>query len=123
VYVAPPDHHLLIQPSGTLRLSQTNLVNYARPAADPLFESIARSFPQRAIAVVLTGMGHDGAKGIQAIKQAGGITMAQSVRTAQFSSMPQAAIHTRAVDLVLPLDQIPLKLMDLVMGTGVTEGD
>ncbi len=118
VYIAPPDHHLLIQADGTLTLSQTARVNYARPAADPLFESMAKAFHERAIAVVLTGMGQDGAKGIQAIKQAGGMTMAQSAATAQFSSMPLAAIRTHAVDLVLPLEQIPLRLIELVMGKG-----
>ncbi len=118
VYIAPPDHHLLIQADGTLALSQTAPVNFTRPAADLLFESMAMSFHKRAIAVVLTGMGQDGAKGIQAIKQAGGMTVAQSVATAQFPSMPLAAIRTHAVDLVLPLEQIPLRLTELVMGKG-----
>lgn len=123
VYIAPPNHHLLIQADGTLTLSQTAPVNYARPAADPLFESMAKAFHTRAIAVVLTGMGRDGAQGIKAIKQAGGMTIAQNVATAQFSSMPLAAIRTRAVDLVLPLEQIPIRLIELVMGKGVENSD
>lgn len=115
VYVAPPKYHLLIQADGTLALTQTAPVNFTRPAADPLFESLAESFYGRAIAVVLTGMGKDGANGIKVIKQNGGVTIAEDVITAQFPGMPLAAIRTRAVDFTLPLEQIASKLIELVI--------
>lgn len=114
VYIAPPDWHLLVNPDGAIALTQTERVNFTRPAADLLFESVANSFKQRAIAVVLTGMGRDGAAGIKKVKQMGGTTIAQDKNTAEFRSMPNAAIQTQAVDLILPLNQIPLTLVNLV---------
>lgn len=118
VYVAPPKYHLLIRADGTLALTQTARVNFARPAADPLFESLAQSFQGRAIAVVLTEMGRDGASGIKVVKQSGGVTIAEDVITAQFPSMPLAALRTHAIDFTLPLEQIASKLIELVMGKG-----
>ena len=119
VYVAPPNRHLLVKPDGTLTLTQTERVNFTRPAADVLFESVAESFKERAIAVILTGMGHDGAAGIQKVKQMGGITIAQNQDTAEFFSMPSAAIKTKAIDFILPLNQITSTLVKLVRTGGV----
>jgi two-component system chemotaxis response regulator CheB len=113
VYVAQPDWHLLISQDGTVDLTQTERVNYTRPAADLLFISLAKSYGQRTIAVVLTGKGRDGAAGIQAVKQMGGITIAQDPQTAQFAGMPTAAIQTQAVDWILPLHQIAPTLVQL----------
>ena len=61
VYIAPPNRHLLVNADGTLSLSQSELVHFVRPSADLLFESVAASYQDRAIAVVLTGTGSDGA--------------------------------------------------------------
>ena len=113
VYVAPPDRHLLIGAAGRLRLTDSALVNFVRPAADCLFESIAQSCGERSIAVVLTGTGHDGAAGIRAIKQRGGITIAQDEATAEYFGMPDAAIHTQAIDYILPLEAIAPLLITL----------
>src|SRR5262249_58778974 len=98
VYVAPPDRHLLVNPDGTLSLSKAELVHFLRPSGDLLFESVAASFKDRAIAVVLTGTGSDGAKGLQAIKKMGGTVVTQDEATAEFSGMPHAAIQTGQVD-------------------------
>lgn len=114
VYVAPPDRHLLINSSGIITLAQTKRVNFARPSADVLFTSVAHSFRQRAIAVILTGRGRDGATGIQQIKQLGGTTIAQDQTTAEFFDMPRAAIQTLSVDFVLPLTEIAPMLVKLV---------
>ncbi|WP_416668470.1 chemotaxis protein CheB [Egbenema bharatensis] len=118
VYIAPPDQHLLIEPTGTIALAHTEKVHYARPSADRLFESVALSCGARAIAVVLTGNGQDGARGIQRVKQQGGLTIAQDPQTAEFSGMPTAAIQTQAVDWIIPLDQIAAKLTHLINGRG-----
>src|SRR5258706_9750067 len=72
VFVAPPDRHLLANADGRLSLSRTELVHFVRPSADLLFESVAASYKDRAIAVVLTGTGSDGAAGLQAVKKMGG---------------------------------------------------
>lgn len=115
VHIAPPDQHLLVNPNSTLSLSDAARVQYARPAANVLFESVASSFKERAIAVVLTGMGKDGATGVQVIKQGGGVVIVQNEATSEFFSMPNAAIHTGMVDFILPLDKIPTALISLVM--------
>jgi two-component system chemotaxis response regulator CheB len=118
VYLAPPDRHLLINPDGSISLTQTELVNFVRPSADLLFESVAASFGKGAVAVVLTGTGHDGSMGVTAIKQRGGTVIAQDEESSEFFGMPAAAIRTGAVDFVLSLDEIPGALLTLVGGTG-----
>ena len=116
VYLAPPDRHLLINRDSTVSLTQTELVNFVRPSADLLFESVAASFGERAIAVVLTGSGKDGSLGVTAIKSRGGTVIAQDEATSEFFSMPSAAIRTGAVDFVLSLDEIAPALQMLVAG-------
>jgi two-component system chemotaxis response regulator CheB len=116
VYLAPPDEHLLINGDGTVTLTHTELVNFVRPSADLLFESVAAAYGERAIAVVLTGTGHDGSLGVTAIKQRGGTVIAQDESSSEFFGMPSAAIRTGAVDFVLPLDEIPLALITLLAG-------
>lgn len=118
VYVAPPDQHLIINPNATLSLTNTKKLHFCRPSADRLFESLAQSCKNRAIAVVLTGMGRDGAMGIQAVKATGGVTIVQDRATAQFASMPNAAIQTQSVDLILPIEKIAATLIKLVTGEG-----
>jgi len=114
VYLAPPDHHMLINRDGSISLTQTELVNFVRPSADLLFESVAASYGKRAIAVVLTGTGHDGSIGVTAIKQRGGTVIAQDEASSEFFGMPSAAIRTGAVDFVLSLEEIPGALLSLL---------
>jgi two-component system chemotaxis response regulator CheB len=114
VYIAPPDRHLLVNHDGTLSLTRSELVHFVRPSADLLFESLAASFREDAIAVVLTGSGSDGAMGVQAIKKTGGTVIAQDEKDAQFSGMPAAAIQTKMVDFVLQLNEIAPALIALV---------
>ncbi|MEA5505314.1 chemotaxis protein CheB [Halotia wernerae UHCC 0503] len=116
VYIAPPDRHLLVNGDGTLSLSQSELVHFLRPSADLLFESMAGSYKDRAIAVVLTGTGSDGAMGVEAVKKMGGTVIAQDEATAEFAGMPTAAFETGNVDFVLPLQEISKALVNLVMG-------
>jgi two-component system chemotaxis response regulator CheB len=115
VYVAPPNQHLLVNPDSSLSLTQSELVHFVRPSADLLFESVAASQKERAIAVVLTGTGSDGSMGVQAIKKMGGKVIVQSEESAEFTGMPIAAIHTKSVDYVLPLNEIAPTLVKLVM--------
>ena len=89
-----------------------------RPSADLLFESVAASYQDRAIAVVLTGTGVDGSLGAQAIKQMGGTVIAQDEATSEFFGMPEATIKTGQVDFILPLGEIAHALVSLV-----SEGD
>jgi two-component system chemotaxis response regulator CheB len=115
VYIAPPDRHLLVNPDRTLALSQSELVHFLRPSADLLFESVAASHTDRAIAVVLSGTGSDGSMGSQAIKKMGGTVICQSPQSAEFTGMPLATLQTKCVDFVLPLEEIAAALITLVM--------
>jgi two-component system, chemotaxis family, protein-glutamate methylesterase/glutaminase len=114
VHIAPPNRHLLVNPDGSLSLAQSELVHFVRPSADLLFESVAGSFKERAIAVVLTGTGSDGSMGVQAIKKMGGTVIAQDEASSEFFGMPSAAIQTGCVDFVLSLGEIPAALVTLV---------
>jgi two-component system, chemotaxis family, protein-glutamate methylesterase/glutaminase len=116
VYIAPPNHHLLVNPDKTLSVTQTERIHFLRPSADLLFNSIAATYQDRAIAVVLSGTGNDGAMGVEAINRMGGTTIAQDEETSEFFGMPSAAIQTGIVDFVLPLSQIADVLMSLVRG-------
>jgi two-component system chemotaxis response regulator CheB len=115
VYVAPPDRHLLVNSGGTLSLTQSEMVHFVRPSADLLFESVAASFKEKAIAVVLTGSGSDGNMGAKAIRKMGGTVIAQDKSTSEFFGMPGAAIQSGNVDFILPLAEIPSALVTLVM--------
>ncbi len=117
-YIAPPDHHLLVNGDGTLTLSHSDMVHFVRPSADLLFESVAATYGDRAIAVVLTGTGKDASMGVRAVKKMGGTVIAQDQPSSEFFGMPQAAIRTGCVDFVLPLEDIAPALVKLVM-----EGD
>jgi two-component system chemotaxis response regulator CheB len=112
VFVAPPDAHLLVTEGGLLRLDKSELVHHVRPSADVLLLSLARDYPGRCLAVVLSGTGIDGAAGAAAVKQAGGRVVAQNESTAQHFGMPGAAILAGGVDEVLALDEIGRAVVD-----------
>lgn len=115
VFIAPPDYHLLVNPDATLSLSQTEKVHFVRPSAEILFESVAESYQNRAIAVVLTGGNGDGSRGVRMIKQMGGKVIAQDQATSKVWGMPSAAIATGCVDWILSLDKIAEAITNLVI--------
>jgi two-component system chemotaxis response regulator CheB len=114
-YIAPPNRHMLVNSDRTISLTQSELVHFVRPSADLLFESVAASFKERAIAVVLSGTGSDGSMGVRAIKKMGGTVIVQDEKTSEFFGMPGAAIQTGCVDFILPLDEISAALETLVV--------
>jgi two-component system chemotaxis response regulator CheB len=120
-YIAPPDRHLLVNPDRTLSLSQSELVHFVRPSADLLFESVAASFKERAIAVVLTGTGSDGSMGVKAIKKMGGTVIVQDEKSSEFFGMPGAAIETGSVDFVLPWKKFQMSLSPWSSGETLDE--
>ncbi len=99
IYIAPPDHHLLVR-GGRIRLTRGPAENNHRPAVDTLFRSVARCCGPRAVGIVLTGTLDDGTSGLQAIKSRGGIALVQDPKEALFTGMPASAIENVAVDRV-----------------------
>ena len=117
-FVAPPGAHLLVGSDGRLVLSSLPPVHWCRPSADRLFASVGATYGPRAIAVVLTGYGVDGAEGAQVLRRLGGIVLVQDDATSTCPDMPRAARRAGGVDRVLPLADIAAELETLV-GDGV----
>lgn len=105
-FIAPSHLHMLVLPSGQLRLDDGAPQGGFKPSCDLLLRSVAQSFSSRAIGVVLTGMGRDGAQGLKAIRDAGGHTIAQDEATSVVFGMPGEAVALGAAECVLPLEDI-----------------
>jgi two-component system chemotaxis response regulator CheB len=113
IFVAPPDHHLLVLP-GHVRLSRGPRENRTRPAVDPLFRSAAEVYGPAVIGVILSGMLGDGTAGFSTIKSHGGTTVVQDPKDAQYPSMPLTALASVSVDHCLPAGAIADLLTRLV---------
>lgn len=100
IYLAPADYHLLLERDGTFSLDDSEKVHYSRPAIDVTFESAADVYGPALVGILLSGANADGTWGMEAIKRAGGITVAQQPESAQAAFMPQQAILGASVDLV-----------------------
>ena len=112
VYIAPPDYHLLIESDRTFSLSSDPFVSFSRPSIDVLFESAASVYGRGLVGILLTGANKDGAAGLNAIRKAGGLTIAQSPADAEYPYMPQAAIDAGAARLVLKLSEIQTEMLE-----------
>jgi two-component system chemotaxis response regulator CheB len=113
-YIAPGGYHLLIEKDHTFSLSVDEPVCYARPSIDVLFETAARVYGSHLVGIILTGANSDGSNGIKTIKRGKGLTIAQDPETAEVNLMPLSAIATHCVDFILPLEDIPSFLTNLV---------
>ncbi|HXV97863.1 MAG TPA: chemotaxis-specific protein-glutamate methyltransferase CheB [Anaerolineae bacterium] len=114
VLIAPDDAHMVVNSMGLIALSDAPPVHGLRPAADYLFNSIARVYGATAIGIILTGMGNDGAEGLQAMRRAGAHTVAQDKGTCIVFGMPAVAIELGAAEQVLPAKQIAAAIMALI---------
>jgi two-component system, chemotaxis family, protein-glutamate methylesterase/glutaminase len=113
--IAPGDYHMRVE-RGTnhrvhVRLTQDAAVNGHRPAVDPMMESVAEVYRRNVIGVLLTGMGHDGARGLKLIKEQGGFTIAEDQSTAVVFGMPRSAIELGAADKIVPLPMVVNELV------------
>src|SRR5437588_1943607 len=113
IYVAPPDHHLLVG-EGCLLVTRGPRENGHRPAVDPLFRSAARRYGRRMIAVILSGTLDDGTAGLIAVKSRGGIAVVQDPDDALHEGMPRNAIEGDHPDHVVPVAELPNLLCTLV---------
>jgi two-component system chemotaxis response regulator CheB len=124
VYIAPGGRHLSL--AGTkaddnvrIRLTDAPEENSCRPAADVLFRAAAAAYGPTTLAVVLTGMGHDGLRGSEAVVAAGGRVVAQSTASAVVTSMPAAVATAGLTDAVVPLDQMAAEIISRIAAVGV----
>ena len=115
--VAPGNRHMLLQQSGArylVRVKNGPVVHHQRPSVDVLFQSLARNARSNAIAVLLTGMGTDGAKGLLAMREKGAYTLAQDEQTCIVFGMPKEAIRLGAVNDVVPIQHIPQAILNFL---------
>jgi two-component system chemotaxis response regulator CheB len=115
--LAPGNHHMVLQQNGAhylVRIKNGPAVNHQRPSVDVLFQSVARSAGSKAIGVLLTGMGADGAKGLLAMHEKGAYTLAQDEQTCVVFGMPKEAISLGAVDDVVPIQHIPRAIVNFL---------
>jgi len=120
-YVAPGDRHLLVvRESGQYRCRLDNgpTVNHHRPSVDVMFRSVTRCAGARAIGVLLTGMGKDGAAAMLEMRQAGAVTLAQDEASSVIWGMPGAAWRSGAAQALYPLVDIPRRLIEIVEAGG-----
>jgi two-component system chemotaxis response regulator CheB len=114
VYVAPPDHHLMVEPAGRLRLSRGPKQNRFRPAIDPLFRTAARVFGPQVVGVILSGLLDDGTFGLMQLKRYGGTAICQDPSDAECADMPGSAIRHARPDYVLKSSEMARVLNRLV---------
>ena len=114
VLIAPDGAHMVVNSMGLIALNNAPSLNGLRPAADYLFHSVAQVYGATAIGIILTGMGGDGAEGLQAMRQASAHTIAQDKETCIVFGMPAVAIELGAVEQVLPAKQIAAAIMALI---------
>jgi two-component system chemotaxis response regulator CheB len=105
IYIAPPDHHLLIQP-GFMRVNRGPKENGYRPAIDPMFRTAASTYGSRVVGVILSGVLDDGTAGLAAVKTHGGRALVQDPASALYPMMPQSAIDAAEPDLVAAPEEL-----------------
>jgi len=106
VYFAPPGYHLLIEPDFKLSLDNSEPVQFSRPAIDVTMESASEVYQENCIAILFSGANQDGAKGLLAIKNNGGISIVQHPDSAEVATMPQAAIDINAQHHIYTTEEI-----------------
>lgn len=116
-YIAPGDFHMKVvnkEGNHTIELNKEPAVKGLRPAVDVLMESVAKLDNLKKVGVIMTGMGSDGSQGIIEIKKSNGYTIAQNQETSVIFGMPKAAIDTKSIDKIVPLNSIAYEIMSKV---------
>ena len=121
IYFPQEDRHLTIDNQGRFRCLDDSALTGHCPSIDVMFKSAAKYFGGDVLGVLLSGMGADGAEGMKAISDAGGVTIVQNEKTCVIFSMPQRAIELGAADFVLPLNEIPSAIINQTSANQIPE--
>ncbi|MBI5166690.1 MAG: chemotaxis protein CheB [candidate division NC10 bacterium] len=117
-YVAPGDHHMEVERRDgggvVIRLHQRPPLHGVRPSADLLFSSVSEAFLEKAVAVILTGMGQDGLVGAQAVKRQGGTVLAEAKESCVIYGMPRVVVEAQVADRVVPLKDMAGEILKIV---------
>jgi two-component system chemotaxis response regulator CheB len=119
ILIAPGDYHMEVEKrggAGVVRVFSGDPVNGHRPSVDVLFHSVAKQYSDRAMAIIMTGMGKDGVKGIGAIKSLGGVTLGQDKESCVVFGMPKVAIESGFIQYIVPLDDMAETVSRLIKG-------
>ncbi|MFN3500284.1 MAG: CheB methylesterase domain-containing protein, partial [Pannonibacter indicus] len=120
IYVAPGGKHMILEKDGgavKIRLTDDPPVNFCKPAVDPMFDSVAKAYGSATLALILTGMGSDGANGVKTISAGGGSIITQDEASSVVWGMPGAAANTGLCSDILPLMEIGPKIVRVLKGT------
>ncbi len=109
--LAPGDYHMTVGKDGRVHVNKNPKIHGVRPAVDPMMTTASKVYKSKMIGVIMTGMGRDGAAGIEAIKKNNGFNITQDEATCVVYGMPQEAYKTGCVDLVVPLSKIPAEVL------------
>lgn len=119
IYIAPGGKHMVIKKNGAvarIAIEDGPLVNFCKPAVDPLFNSVAQVYGNASLAVILTGMGSDGCEGAKGIVESGGTVLTQDEETSVVWGMPGAVANAGVCSAILPLEELPMKITKLMKG-------
>ena len=114
LYLAPPDHHLMVDDGGKVLVTKGAQENKSRPAIDPLFRSAGVEYGNKTIGILLTGYLDDGTSGMKVIQRCGGICIVQDPADAQYPDMPKNALNQIDVDYILPISEMGSVLYKLI---------
>lgn len=114
IYIAKGGYHMTVAANSTIHLNEEPPIWGVRPAVDKLFDSAVKVYKSNILSIILTGMGKDGAGGTIRVKDSGGVTISEDKSTCTIYGMPKAAFETGKVDLVVPLDQMASKIVNIV---------
>ncbi len=114
VLISPTSKHMTIDFGGVVKLVNVDESDLYKPSVNKLFESVANVYSEKAIGVILTGMGSDGAQGLKLIRKEGGLTIAQDEESCAVYGMPKAAVEYGAVVKISKIDEISNLLLEAV---------
>ena len=118
IYVCPPNENIFVEDNMILLSKPRSNIHGPKPSVDLFFESLAENKKEKSVGIILSGTGSDGSRGVRAIKASGGFTIVQDPQTAKYDGMPNSAINTGTIDLVLTADKMGPELTDLLSYVG-----